>query len=103
MLEKNVLNDLQSFLPKKALLIDEDVSLRTAGGLHTEEPIEAKVIVRPETTEEVSQILALCNKYEQKVVVHGGLTGLVYGTRTSSDQLIISLERMNTVMDVVEL
>ena len=77
MLEKNVLNDLQSFLPKKALLIDEDVSLRTAGGLHTEEPIEAKVIVRPETTQEVSQILALCNKYEQKVVVHGGLTGLV--------------------------
>ena len=100
MLEKNVLNDLQSFLPKKALLIDEDVSLRTAGGLHTEEPIEAKVIVRPETTQEVSQILALCNKYEQKVVVHGGLTGLVYGTRTSSDQLIISLERMNAVMDV---
>ncbi|GIT61858.1 MAG: hypothetical protein Ct9H300mP20_16850 [Gammaproteobacteria bacterium] len=27
-------------------------------------------------------------------MVHGGLTGLVYGTRTSPDQLILSLERM---------
>ena len=32
--------------------------------------------------------------------VHGGLTGLVYGTRTSPDQLILSLERMNNIEDI---
>jgi len=99
-LKKNVLTALQDFLPKKALLIDDEVSTRKAGGLHTEEAILAKVIVRPETTEEVSKILSLCNQARQPVIVHGGLTGLVYGTRTSSDQLILSLERMNAIEEI---
>ena len=46
-LKKKVLEDLQAFLPEKALLVDEDVSNRKAGGLHTEEAIQAEIIVRP--------------------------------------------------------
>ena len=99
-LKKEVLEDLQVFLPKKAFLVDEQVSNRTAGGLHTEEAIQAEIIVRPESTEEVSKILSVCNQAGQPVMVHGGLTGLVYGTRTSPDQLILSLERMNTIEDI---
>ena len=99
-LKKEVLEDLQVFLPKKAFLVDEQVSNRKAGGLHTEEAIQAEIIVRPESTEEVSKILSVCNQAGQPVIVHGGLTGLVYGTRTSPDQLILSLERMNTIEEV---
>ena len=99
-LKKKVLEDLQVFLPKKAFLVDEQVSNRKAGGLHTEEAIQAEIIVRPESTEEVSKILSVCNQAGQPVIVHGGLTGLVYGTRTSPDQLILSLERMNTIEDI---
>ena len=99
-LKKEVLEDLQVFLPKKAFLVDEQVSNRTAGGLHTEEAIQAEIIVRPESTEEVSKILSVCNQAGQPVMIHGGLTGLVYGTRTSPDQLILSLERMNTIEDI---
>ena len=99
-LKKKVLEDLQAFLPEKALLVDEDVSNRKAGGLHTEEAIQAEIIVRPESTEEVSKILSVCNQAGQPVIVHGGLTGLVYGTRTSPDQLILSLERMNNIEEI---
>ena len=99
-LKKKVLEDLQAFLPEKALLVDEDVSNRKAGGLHTEEAIQAEIIVRPESTEEVSKILSVCNQAGQPVIVHGGLTGLVYGTRTSADQLILSLERMNSIEEI---
>ena len=99
-LKKEVLEDLQAFLPKKAFLVDEQVSNRKAGGLHTEEAIQAEIIVRPESTEEVSKILSVCNQAGQPVIVHGGLTGLVYGTRTSPDQLILSLERMNNIEEI---
>ena len=99
-LKKKVLEDLQAFLPEKALLVDEDVSNRKAGGLHTEEAIQAEIIVRPGSTEEVSKILSVCNQAGQPVIVHGGLTGLVYGTRTSADQLILSLERMNSIEEI---
>ena len=98
--KEKVLEELQSFLPKNALLLHQEATSRTAGGLHTEEPVLAKLIVRPKTTEEVSKILTICNDQGQSVVVHGGLTGLVYGTRTSSDQLILSLERMNEIEEI---
>ena len=98
--KKKVLEELKAFLPKKALLLDQEVTSRTAGGLHTEEPIQARLIVRPQSTDEVSKILSVCNKQEQPIVVHGGVTGLVYGTRTSEDQIILSLERMNKIEEV---
>ena len=97
---KRVLEELKAFLPKKALLLNQEVTSRTAGGLHTEEPIQARLIVRPQSTDEVSKILSVCNKQEQPIVVHGGVTGLVYGTRTSEDQIILSLERMNKIEEV---
>ena len=98
--KKKVLEEFQAFLPKKALLLNKEVTSRSAGGLHTEESNKAKLIVRPKTTEEVSKILTICNKHQQTIVVHGGVTGLVYGTRTSSNQIILSLERMNTIEEV---
>ena len=89
-----------SFLDEGAILQGEDVAGRTAGGLHTEENIQAKVILRPKTTEELSKILSACHESNQPIVVHGGLTGLVFGTRSTQDQLVISLERMNQIENV---
>ena len=54
---RRVLEELKAFLPSKAVLLNKEVTSRTAGGLHTEEPIHAELIVRPQTTEEVSRIL----------------------------------------------
>ena len=99
-MKDDLLKELQNFLPKKALLLKKEALERTSGGLHTEEPVKAEVIVRPDSTEQVSKVLHLCTKYEQQIVVHGGLTGLVYGTRTSSEQIILSLERMNDIEEV---
>ena len=98
--KEKVLEEFKAFLPKKALLLSQEATSRTAGGLHTEEPINAELIVRPKTTEEVSKILTICNKQDQPIVIHGGVTGLVYGTRTSADQIILSLERMNAIEEV---
>ena len=98
--QSSLVEFLTSFLDDGAILQGEDVSGRTAGGLHTEENIQAKVILRPKTTEELSKILSACNESNQPIVVHGGLTGLVYGTRSTQEQFVISLERMNQIEDV---
>lgn len=60
-------------------------------------PMEAFVLVMPTSTEQVSSVLALCNAQGQSVVTHGGLTGLVGGDQTTTDDVILSLERMNTI------
>jgi len=43
------------------------------------EPTHATAIVYPRTTDEVSQVMAICYSNNQPVVVQGGLTGCVAG------------------------
>jgi len=57
-------------------------------------------LVRPKSTEEVAQILAICHEMDQPVVPHGGLTGLVDATQSNQHELALSLERMNAIEDI---
>jgi len=62
--------------------------------------LHAGLLVRPRTTQEVSRVMALCHAAGQKVVVHGGLTGLVRGATTTPGDLILSTERMTAIEEV---
>jgi len=66
-------------------------------------PTEAKALFRPETTEQVGDILRLCHEHRQSVVVQGGLTGVVEGAVSTSEDVIISLERMTAIESVDEM
>ncbi len=60
------------------------------------------LVLKPASTEEVSQILALATETRTPIVPQTGNTGLV-GGQTPSDSgrdLIVSLERMNRIRDV---
>ncbi|MCY3840438.1 MAG: FAD-binding oxidoreductase [Gammaproteobacteria bacterium] len=81
------------------MLTGTDVSSR-ASGIWRSEGIEAKAILRPRTTEEVSRVLAICNAAGQPLVAQGGLTGLVEGHITEAREIVLSLERMNTIEEV---
>ena len=66
------------------------------------EPTKTPLIVFPKTTKDVSEIMKICNKLSQKIVIHGGLTNLVGGTKTSNDAIVISLEKMNEIEEFDE-
>lgn len=57
----------------------------------------ARAIVRPASTEELSQLMALCHQQGQTIVPWGGLTGLVNGITCSEEDIVVSLERMNSI------
>lgn len=58
----------------------------------------SSIVVRPESTEEVSCILKYCNEHRIGIVPQGGNTGLVGGSvPISSQEIILSLEKMNVV------
>jgi FAD/FMN-containing dehydrogenase len=61
---------------------------------------QARAIVRPANTAEVSEVLKLCYATGQGVVAHGGLTGLVGGARAGKDDIVLSLERMKDIEPV---
>ena len=66
----------------------------------TDIPLEAKAVIFPSSTEEVSEIMKYCYSIKQEVIVHGGLTNLVGGTETESNQLVISLDKMNLIEEI---
>lgn len=92
------LEQLAKLVDKNGLLTGEDVSSRSPGWshYHAKEP-ESSVLVRPKTTEQVSEVLKLCHKHQQTVVTQGGKTGLVGATVSKGSDLILSLERMTSI------
>ena len=54
------------------------------------------------TTDEVSSIVKICNDNNQEIIIHGGLTNLVGSTISNKTQVVISLEKMNRVIEVDE-
>jgi FAD/FMN-containing dehydrogenase len=59
------------------------------------------LVLKPLNTEMVSKILKICNENNVAVVPQGGNTGLVGGSIPSAlgDEVIISLEKMNKIID----
>ncbi len=90
------LSDLRAIVGDTGVLVGSDVSSRQAR-IWTDETVQAAAIVRPESTQQVSEVLQYCNDREQPVVVHGGLTGLVDGARTNSAEIVLSTERLNQI------
>ena len=78
------------------------VSTRTnyARGEDTYDPILSKAVVFPETNQEVSQILRLCNKHKIPVVPFGTGTSLEGNVVGNEKGITISLEKMNKVLSV---
>ncbi|KAJ2783095.1 D-lactate ferricytochrome c oxidoreductase [Coemansia javaensis] len=58
------------------------------------------VVLLPESTEQVSQILSYCHERRIGVVVQGGNTGTAGGALGRHDEVLLSLRRMNAVRDV---
>ena len=57
----------------------------------------SKIVVCPASVEEVSSVLAYCNRRSLGVVAQGGNTGLVGGSVPVSDEVILSLASMNNI------
>ena len=95
----DLLATLSEVVGDGGMLTGTDVSSR-ASGIWRSQGIEAKAILRPRSTEEVSRILAICNATGQPLVAQGGLTGLVEGHITQAGEIVLSLERMNAIEEV---
>lgn len=81
---------------------DED-NLKRYGRDETEELLYLpEVVLKPRTTEEISAILTLCNKYRIPVTPRGAGTGLSGGALPHLGGVLISTERLNRILDIDE-
>ncbi|WP_394426446.1 FAD-binding oxidoreductase [Vreelandella stevensii] len=94
-----LLNDLLGVVGSAGVLTGDDVTQRSVDWF-TGAPCRAKAIIRPRSTEQLSQVMAICYEAGQPVVTHGGMTGIVHGGVASPEELVVSLELMNQIEEV---
>ncbi len=94
-----LIDELKELLGAGGVLEAAAVSER-ASSYWDSSPMQAKALVRPASTAEVSAVLRACHRRGQSVVVLGGLTGPVEGALTTCDDVAMSLERMNRIESV---
>ena len=98
------MNDLVQSELKKIFDVrfSTSVSTRTnyARGEDTYDPVLSKAVVFPETNEEVSKVLSLCNKHKIPVVPFGTGTSLEGNVVGNEKGITISLEKMNKILSV---
>ena len=78
----------------------ESTRANYARGEDTYEPVLSKAVVFPETNEEVSKVLKLCNDNIIPVVPFGTGTSLEGNAVGNSNGITISLEKMNKILNV---
>ena len=78
----------------------ESTRANYARGEDTYTPILSKGVVFPETNEEVSRVLKLCNEHKIPVVPFGTGTSLEGHVVGNQNGITISLEKMNKVLSV---
>lgn len=97
-----ILSELKSIVKDEWVFIDSD-SVQNYSHDYTEDfSFPPEVIVKPENTNEVSQIIKLANKYSIPVVPRGGGTGLSGGALPIFGGICLSMERFKSIIEIDE-
>lgn len=94
-----LLSSLRAIVGDRGLLTGDDVRSRSCDPFR-EIPPEGAAIVRPANTEELSAVMRLCHQRGQRVVTHGGRTGVAGGAYVGPDEIVVSLERMTRIEEI---
>lgn len=94
-----MLDELRKVLGETGVLVGADVSRRAASWIDPS-PLQAAAILRPAATEQAAAALRICHAAGRPVITRGGATNLVEGTRSTANDLVLSLERMTAVEKV---
>lgn len=94
-----LIDELIQALGQSQVILGDEIGQR-ATSYWNQSPTTARALLKPRSTEEVSAALRICHAHKQPVVTQGGLTGVVEGAVASTEEVIISLEKMNTIESV---
>ncbi|MDQ0318080.1 FAD/FMN-containing dehydrogenase [Pararhizobium capsulatum DSM 1112] len=101
MLNENHMAALKALVSDKGLVCDlSDMATYEKGARYDEG--RAALVLRPQTTEEVSAVVAYCVKNDLPLVPQSGNTGLVSGSTpdATGTQIVLSLDRMTKRFDL---
>jgi len=100
--DKEILQQLETIVGPDDLILTKEATIDYAHDESSVEPYDPEVVVRAETTEEVSKILSLANRERVPVTPRGAGTGLCGGSVPTYGGILLSLEKMNRILELDE-
>lgn len=97
---QTLLDKLTQTLDSSVLFLGDDISDKYHADWSGASPCAPAALLKPKTTQQLSQIMALCHEHDQPVVVQGGLTGLAGGATPLNGEFAVSLERMKGIEEI---
>ena len=102
-LNNNILTSLREIVGDKYVLLAADDNFEKYEHDETEDfRFPPQVVVLPENTEQVQDIVRLAAKHNIPIVPRGGGTGLSGGALATQSGICLSLERMNRILEIDE-
>lgn len=96
----NILKDLEEILDDRFIIKSESELIAYECDGLTGYKIMPSLVVLPGSSEEVSEIIKICNKHNTPFVPRGSGTGLSGGALPVENGIVVSLSRMNRILDV---
>ncbi len=94
------LEDLKQVVPSHQIFLDNE-NLEKYSHDETEDlSFIPEVIVKPENTKDVSEILRLCNEHKVPITPQGARTGLSGGALPIFGGVVLSSEKLNKIIDI---
>ena len=95
-----IVNELNRMLGRKAVIADEYGRRAFETDALTAYKCMPLAVVFPETTEDVSQILAFCHAHDIPVVARGAGTSVVGGALPQADAIVLCVSKMIKIIDI---
>ena len=99
-MSEDFIDELRNALDNGTVLSGGDIDARYHHDPAGNPVPKPRAVVRPRTTEDVSALLRLCHREGVPVTTQGGRTGLVRGALPNANEIVLSMERMNSVEEV---
>jgi glycolate oxidase len=97
---KEILSTLETIVGPEDTLVTEEAVVEYAHDESSVEPYSPEAVVKVENAEEVSRIICLANREKIPITPRGGGTGLCGGAVPIKGGIVLSLERMNRILDL---
>ena len=96
----DIIKKFRNVIDETSIIKGNDLKSRFYHIWKTDISLESICVLLPRSTKQVSEIMKICYENDQEVVIHGGLTNLVGATKSNNSQIVISLEKMNNIIEI---
>ncbi|MHA3051400.1 FAD-binding oxidoreductase [Acinetobacter sp. ANC 4640] len=88
------------FLAEQQIAMGDAINIRHYTDWSNYKRIQPYAVLFPKNTEQVSQILSICNELKQAVVPQGGMTGVAGAGIANADEIVIALDKMHKIEEI---